>query len=89
MCRRFEGTGTFVTGCKNFKLDSLKAHSTSQAHKDNVTRLAAEHHGGSADEMVLKMNENEKDCMLMLCLSMADRIQIFHGYAVSMKPRVV
>jgi hypothetical protein len=36
VCTKFDKTGTFITGCKNYKRDSINQHEISESHKFNV-----------------------------------------------------
>ena len=38
VCTKFDKTGTFITGCKNYKTkrDSINQHEKSESHKVNV-----------------------------------------------------
>jgi hypothetical protein len=36
VCTQFDKTGTFITGCKNYKRDSINQHEKSESHKVNV-----------------------------------------------------
>ena len=38
VCRKFEKVGTYVTGCTNFKMDSLTSHHSASYHKANVAK---------------------------------------------------
>jgi hypothetical protein len=36
VCTKFDKIGTFITGCKNYKRDSINQHEKSESHKINV-----------------------------------------------------
>ena len=38
ICTKYEKTGTFITGCKNYKRDTINQHEKSEAHQFNVTK---------------------------------------------------
>lgn len=52
-CKNTYGAGVFCTGARNFKVDSIKSHDDSVAHKDAVAKVTAEKKGGSADKFIL------------------------------------
>jgi hypothetical protein len=39
VCIKFDKTGTFITGCKNYKRDSINQHEKSESHKVNVIKF--------------------------------------------------
>ena len=39
VCTKFDKTGTFITGCKNYKRDSINQHEKSESHKVNVIKF--------------------------------------------------
>jgi hypothetical protein len=39
ICTKFDKTGTFITGCKNYKRDSINQHEKSESHKVNVIKF--------------------------------------------------
>ena len=38
ICTKYEKTGTFITGCKNYKRDTINQHEKSEAHQFNVIK---------------------------------------------------
>lgn len=41
ICRKYESIGTFVSGSKTFKLESIKAHNSSNSHTKNNLKFQA------------------------------------------------
>jgi ribosomal protein L24 len=41
ICQEYEQVGTFVTGCKNFKKDSISSHEKSDSHQMNTKKQNA------------------------------------------------
>jgi len=39
VCTKFDKTGTFITGCKNYKKDSINQHEKSESYKVNVIKI--------------------------------------------------
>ena len=46
ICRQFETSGTLVTECYNFRIDTVRSHDGSKPHKANVTRRRVKIQGG-------------------------------------------
>jgi hypothetical protein len=49
VCTKFDKTDTFITGCKNYKRDSINQHEKSESHKVNVIKF-----NGQKNPQILK-----------------------------------
>ncbi|XP_070547018.1 zinc finger protein 862-like [Ptychodera flava] len=69
ICRKYEGAGTFVTGCTNFKLESVKVHNSSLSHKQNVSKWEAKQARPGetqAEKTVLALNKHVLSKLVVL-----------------------
>ena len=66
VCRKFDRTGIFVTGCTNYKMDTLKSHHTSESHKANLRKIVAATGAGPMDKKLLEMNSNDVEHLKIL-----------------------
>jgi hypothetical protein len=41
ICKGYDQVGSFVTGCKNFKIQTIKTHASSEGHMKNESRVKA------------------------------------------------
>ena len=39
ICRKYERIGTFITGCRTFKIESIRSHNMSNDHTKNTLNL--------------------------------------------------
>jgi hypothetical protein len=39
ICRMYERIGTFITGCRTFKIESIRSHNMSNGHTKTITRM--------------------------------------------------
>ena len=61
ICRKYESIGTFVTGCRTFKIEGIRAHNTSNSHTKNNLRFQAKHlkpGTSEAERALLSMNKS-------------------------------
>ena len=61
ICQKYESIGTFVTGCRTFKIEGIRAHNTSNSHtKNNLTFQAKYLKPGTseAERALLSMNKS-------------------------------
>ena len=65
-CKGRYGCGTFATGSRNYKMDALRAHDRSDAHRDAVASVNAKKEGGVADKMLLSLNKREVEGLKVL-----------------------
>lgn len=69
ICRKYESIGTFVSGSKTFKLESIKAHNSSNSHtKNNLKFQAKTKKPGTseAEKALLTMNKAVHSQMTIL-----------------------
>ena len=82
VCKKYETTGTFVTGCSNFKIESIKAHDTSAGHQKIVIK--------EANTKENKANSIAHKGLLALNKAVGDRLKILfrtcHGIAKYSRP---
>ncbi|XP_077862939.1 zinc finger protein 862-like [Saccoglossus kowalevskii] len=82
VCRKFKATGTYVTGCTNFKLDSIKSHSISASHTRNFARFEAMRAPPGhtvAEKSLLSMNKQVVSKLVIL-------FKTAHGLAKRSRP---
>ena len=57
ICKQFDTSGTFITGCDNFKVQTIKRHDISDSHQSNTRRCNAKNQqpGTSKGEKTLNL----------------------------------
>jgi hypothetical protein len=68
ICTKYEKTGTFITGCKNYKRDTINQHEKSEAHQFNVTKYNGQKNpeNSEGDRALRTMNQLQVNRMALL-----------------------
>ena len=70
VCIKYENVGSFVSGCNNFRKESLDKHNISKCHKENVARENAKQHkqltDSTAGRSLITLNKSIFDRLSLL-----------------------
>ena len=68
ICRRYDHANTFAAGNSNFKLETVKAHTKSEGHKQNQLKFDArtKPENTPAHKMLVKMNKKTMEQLQIL-----------------------